>query len=177
MYIYIYMYCMYVCIYILIKQGFLTKSFTIKNIIHLSIICFMNMMTNIFHRKLFLKDVVGYYNDHKHNGMKVEMKNMLKQLYMMKHALEKRKVKKLIQFQIKKLSINVEYYYNKQSVYYNMKDKDMKYYPQVLIEQYVYKTFSNNTIIHPDLEFTDSEPDSESNNSNESEEEINENTV
>ena len=58
-----------------------------------------------------------------------------------------------------------------------MKDKDMKYYPQVLIEQYVYKTFSNNTIIHPDLEFTDSEPDSESNNSNESEEEINENTV
>ena len=64
-----------------------------------------------------------------------------------------------------------------QSVYYNMKEKDIKYYPQVLIEQCACKTFSNNTIIHRDLEFTDFEPDSGSNDSDESEEEINENTV
>ena len=59
-----------------------------------------------------------------------------------------------------------------QFVYYNMKDKDIKYYSQVLIEQCTYKTFSNNTIIHPDLEFTDTEPDSES-----EEEEFNEDTM
>ena len=61
-----------------------------------------------------------------------------------------------------------------QSVYYNMKDKDIKYYPRVLIEQCAYKTFSNNTIIHPDLEFTDTEPDD---NDESKEDEINENTV
>ena len=55
-----------------------------------------------------------------------------------------------------------------------MKDKDdIKYYPQVLIEQCGYKVFSNNTIIHPDLIFADYEPD----DNDESEEEINEITV
>ena len=43
---------------------------------------------------------------------------------------------KLIQFQMKIVSIIVEYYLQIQSVYYSMKDKDdIKYYPQVLIEQ------------------------------------------
>ena len=59
-----------------------------------------------------------------------------------------------------------------QSVYHNMKNKDIRYYPQVLIEQRVYKTFSSNTRIDPDLKFADSEPDCV-----ESEEEINENSV
>ena len=55
-----------------------------------------------------------------------------------------------------------------------MKDKDdIKYYPQVLIESCGYRPFSNNTIIHPDLIFKDSEPD----DNDESEENINENTV
>ena len=55
-----------------------------------------------------------------------------------------------------------------------MKDNknDIKYYPQLLLEQCVYKCFINNIVLHPDLEFTDTEPDSDS----ESEEEINENT-
>ena len=54
-----------------------------------------------------------------------------------------------------------------------MKDNkdNIKYYPQVLLEQCVYKYFSNNTIVHQDLEFTNTKPDSES------EEEINENTT
>ena len=60
-----------------------------------------------------------------------------------------------------------------------MKDKeilsdDIKYYPQVLIEQCGYRFFSNNKLIHPDLIFTDSEPDD---NDESEEEEINENTV
>ena len=59
-----------------------------------------------------------------------------------------------------------------QSVYYSMNDKDIKFYPQVLVEQCSYKTFSNNVLIHPDLKFTDSEPDSESNDSDESEDTV-----
>ena len=63
-----------------------------------------------------------------------------------------------------------------QSVFYNTKDNkdDIKYYLQILLEQCISKRFfNNNTIVHPDLEFTDTEPDSDS----ESEEEINENTA
>ena len=60
-----------------------------------------------------------------------------------------------------------------------MKDKDVlsddndniKYYAQVLLEQYIYKFFSSNALIYSDLLFTDTEPDTES------DEEINENTV
>ena len=52
-----------------------------------------------------------------------------------------------------------------------MKD-DIIYYPQLLLDQCIYKRFINNPIFHPDLEFTDSEPDPES-----KEEEVNENTV
>ena len=59
-----------------------------------------------------------------------------------------------------------------------MKDNDdIRYYPQVLLEQRGYRPFSNNGLFHPDLEFTDTEPGSESNDSDESEEEINEDTV
>ena len=38
-----------------------------------------------------------------------------------------------------------------------MKDNvdDIKYYPQVLLEQCVYKCFFNNILDHVDLEFTD----------------------
>ena len=60
-----------------------------------------------------------------------------------------------------------------------MKNKDIlsddndniKYYAQVLLEQCVYKIFSNNALIYSDLLFTDTEPHAES------EEQINESTV
>ena len=62
-----------------------------------------------------------------------------------------------------------------------MKDKgivsndndDIVYYHQMLLEKRGYKVFSNNRLIHPKLIFSDTEPDV----SDESEEEINENTV
>ena len=56
-----------------------------------------------------------------------------------------------------------------------MKDNenDIKYYRQTLLEQCSYKGLVNNTILYSNLEFTDTEPDSES----ESEKELNENTV
>ena len=50
---------------------------------------------------------------------------------------------------------------------------DIVYYLQVLLEQCRYRLFSNNKLIYPDLVYTDSEPD----DNDESEEEINENTV
>ena len=54
-----------------------------------------------------------------------------------------------------------------QSVCYSMEDKyilnddndDIRYYPQVLIEQCGYRPFPKNILIDPDLKFTDSEPD------------------
>ena len=61
-----------------------------------------------------------------------------------------------------------------QSIFFNMKD-DRIYYPQLLLDQCVYKRFINNPIFHSDLEFTDNEPDSGS--EEEEEEEVNENTV
>ena len=51
-----------------------------------------------------------------------------------------------------------------------MKD-DIIYYPQLLLDKCIYKRFINNPYIS-DLEFTETEPDSESD-----EEEVNENTV
>ena len=50
---------------------------------------------------------------------------------------------------------------------------DIVYYLQVLLEQCRYRLFSNNKLIYPDLVDTDSEPD----DNDESDEEINENTV
>ena len=69
-----------------------------------------------------------------------------------------------------------------QSVYYSMKDKDILsndnddivYYSQLLLEQCGYRFFSNNRLIHPDLIFTDFEPDD---NDESEEEKINENFV
>ena len=60
-----------------------------------------------------------------------------------------------------------------------MKDDndDIRYYPQVLLEQCVYTIFSNNKLIHPKLAFTDSKPDSEPDDNDKSKEVINENTV
>ena len=55
-----------------------------------------------------------------------------------------------------------------------MKDKDIKYYPQVLLEQCSYNVFLNKRLIHLRLKFSDTEPNSEP---DESEEEFNENTV
>ena len=60
-----------------------------------------------------------------------------------------------------------------------MKDKDklsddnddIVYYPQVLLEECGHRPFSNNKLIHPNLPFSDTEPDESE------EEEINENTV
>ena len=55
-----------------------------------------------------------------------------------------------------------------QSVYYSMKSKDIlsddseddiRYYSQILLDQCRYKDFSNNKLIHSDLNFTDTEPD------------------
>ena len=62
-----------------------------------------------------------------------------------------------------------------QSVFFKRKDKndDISYYPQLLLQQCICKRFINKVIFHPDLEFTDTVPESES----ESEEEINESTV
>ena len=56
-----------------------------------------------------------------------------------------------------------------------MKDNENKirYHIQILLEQCVYKCFISDAIVYPELEFTDTEPDSES----ESEKELNENTV
>ena len=46
---------------------------------------------------------------------------------------------------------------------------DIRYYPQVLLELCGYRPFSYNVLFHPDLEFTDTEPYSESNDGDESE--------
>ena len=65
-----------------------------------------------------------------------------------------------------------------QSVYYSMKDDDdIKYYPQVLLAPCGYKPFSNNVLFRPEIEFTDTERDSQSNDGDESDKEMNENTV
>ena len=61
-----------------------------------------------------------------------------------------------------------------QSVLYNMEDKDIKYYPQVLLEDCCYEAFSNNRMTNLHLKHTD-KPESES--ESESEEEINDDTV
>ena len=63
------------------------------------------------------------------------------------------------------------------SVFFKIKDKhdNISYYPQLLLQQCDYKRFINNTIFHPELEFTDTEPESEP--ESESEEEVNESTV
>ena len=55
-----------------------------------------------------------------------------------------------------------------QSVYYSSKDKDILsddndyivYYTQVLLKQYEYRpSFNSNTIVYPDIVFTDTEPE------------------
>ena len=56
-----------------------------------------------------------------------------------------------------------------QSVYYN-NNEDENYYPQVFLQSCRYKFLANNRLIHDVLDFTDTEPESES------EEEFNENT-
>ena len=71
-----------------------------------------------------------------------------------------------------------------QSVYYSMKNKDILsddnddivYYSQILLEQCLYRAFSDNKLIHPKLIFSDTEPD-DNDESDESQEEFNENTV
>ena len=42
-----------------------------------------------------------------------------------------------------------------QPVYYNMENKDIRYYVQVLLDQCVYRPFSNNILVDPDISFTD----------------------
>ena len=60
-----------------------------------------------------------------------------------------------------------------QSFFFKIKyeNDSISYYPQLLLQQYICKRFINKVIFHPDLEFTDTEPELES------EEEINESTV
>ena len=65
-----------------------------------------------------------------------------------------------------------------------MENKDKKYHSQVLLEQCLYKLFSSRScflieilLINPNLAFTDTESDCEPDDNDESEEEINENTV
>ena len=58
-----------------------------------------------------------------------------------------------------------------QSVFFKIKDKNdsISYYLQLFLQQCICKRFINKVIYHPDLKFTDTEP--------ESEEEINESTL
>ena len=60
-----------------------------------------------------------------------------------------------------------------QSAFFKIKDKNdhISYYPQLLLQQCICKCFINKVIYHPDLEFTDTEPELES------EEEIKESTM
>ena len=60
-----------------------------------------------------------------------------------------------------------------QSLFFKIKDKkdDISYYPQLLLQQCACKQFINKVTFHPDLELTDTKPESKS------EEEINESTV
>ena len=62
-----------------------------------------------------------------------------------------------------------------QSLFFKIKYKkdDINYYPQLLLHQCACKQFINKVTFHPDLEFKDTEPESES----EPEEELNESTV
>ena len=67
-----------------------------------------------------------------------------------------------------------------QSVFFKIKDKKdvkkviiKKLLSTIIITTMCCKSFINNAVFHPDLEFTDTKPESES----ESEEEINESTV
>ena len=57
-----------------------------------------------------------------------------------------------------------------QSVYYN-NNEDENYYPQVFLQNYRYTFIANNKLIHDVLDFTDTEPYSES------EEQVNEDTA
>ena len=41
-----------------------------------------------------------------------------------------------------------------QSVYYNMENKGIRYYVQVLLDQCVYRPFSNDILVGPDIFFT-----------------------
>ena len=76
--------------------------------------------------------------------MKVKAKNILKQKYLMKHALEKNKDNKTDIIP----NENTKYNYRVLLQIHSMKDNDdIKYYPQVLIEQCGYRPFFNNTII------------------------------
>ena len=66
----------------------------------------------------------------------------------MKHALEKNKDNKTDIIP----NENTKYNCRVLLQIHSMKDNDdIKYYPQVLIEQCGYRPFFNNTIIHPDL--------------------------
>ena len=62
-----------------------------------------------------------------------------------------------------------------QSAFFKIKDKNdgIIYYPQLLLQQCACKQFMNKVRFHPDLDFTDTEPELEL----ESDEEINESTV
>ena len=64
-----------------------------------------------------------------------------------------------------------------QSIFFKIKYKKdaIIYYLQLLLDQCAYKRFINKVIFHPDLEFTNTVPESES--ESESEEEINESTA
>ena len=65
------------------------------------------------------------------------------------------------------------------SVFFKIKDKNdsISYYPQLFLQQCICKRFINKVIFHPDLEFADTEPGSESELESESEGEINGSTV
>ena len=65
------------------------------------------------------------------------------------------------------------------SVFFKIKDKNdsISYYPQLFLQQCICKRFINKVIFHPDLEFTDTEPGSESELESESEEEFNGSTA
>ena len=71
------------------------------------------------------------------------MKNILKQFHLIKHCLKKNNRTNIIP---------------DKKIIHKDKDKDIKYYLQVLLEKCSCKVFLNNRLIHPRLKFSDTEP-------------------
>ena len=97
---------------------------------------------------------------------------ILRQNYLMKHVLEKTD-KTTNTIPNEKTKYYCAVLLQVQSVYYNNKDmlEDEDYYPQIFLQHCRCIFFVNNRLIHEAFDFTDTEPESES------EEELNEDTV
>ena len=110
--------------------------------------------------KITLLDVLGYYNTFEADSKTMKFKLDDNSLEKIKIPDEKTKYNCRVLLQI-------------QSVYCNNKDvlEDEDYYPQVLLQSCRYTFIDNNKLIHEALDFTDTVPESQS------EEEFNEDTT